>query len=273
MVRWPRRFGCLALAVAGIAIGVPGAAKASLPTIYVNYNSTNCTFAVTNDAGGSVTTIPPGNYEVDISTHDPYGLLETGGGGLAFCGGYVQFSLTGPGVSLATTLDFGDGSSELDTETFQAGGTYTMVDANNPSASRMTFSVSTSGTAQSVTGPSSSSSSSNTTTNPSGSSNPNTPIGSATVLATLAGGVSAGGKLSLKKSGKTVVSLKTGRYTFSVSDKSAKAGFSIQSLTGKPITITSASFVGTHSVTVTLVVGHWSFFSPGGTKTVFFVLS
>jgi hypothetical protein len=182
--------------------------------------------------------------------------------------------MTGPGVNLTSTLDGGDASSEVDTITLQAGGTYTMEDATNVAASKITFAVSSTGSAQAVTTPSTSStgsSGSTTTTSPAGTKK--TPSTSAAkLLGTLIGGVSATGKVTLTKSGKTPVSLTSGRYSISVSDRSKKAGFSIQS-NGKTTAITSATFVGAHKVVVDLSPGRWTFFSPGGKKTTFLVLS
>jgi hypothetical protein len=81
------------------------------------------------------------------------------------------------------------------------------------------------------------------------------------------------GKLSLSRNGKTVSFLKSGRWTFSVDDESAKAGFSVQVLHGKTTTVTGGTYTGSHDVTLQLKPGRWFFFSPGGKKSVFFVTS
>jgi hypothetical protein len=81
------------------------------------------------------------------------------------------------------------------------------------------------------------------------------------------------GKLTLSRNGKAVKFLKTGRYTFAVDDESSKYGFSVQVLKGKPKTITSKVYVGTHDVTIALKVGRWFYFTPAGKQTTFFVTS
>ena len=81
------------------------------------------------------------------------------------------------------------------------------------------------------------------------------------------------GKLTLSRNGKTITSLKAGRWTFSVDDESQKAGFSLQALNKKPKTVTGAAFVGSHDVTVTLTRGRWFFYTAGGARTTFFVVA
>jgi hypothetical protein len=247
-----------------------GAAKAVLPTIYVNYNATNCTFAVTNDAGTAIGSPAPGAYQIDISTHDPYGLGGGSPGNLQNCTGYVQFQMTGPGVNLSTTLDYGDATAELDSITLQAGGSYTMLDNNNPSASRFSFTAAATGSAGSVASGSSGGKST-------GSSSQASPVGTATKLVNrgaLSATLSATGKVSLKRAGKAVVSIKSGIYKLTVSDKSKSSGLLLQLGGAKPKTITAAAFVGSHTATVTLKPGHWSAYaSSGGVKTTLFVLS
>ena len=70
-----------------------------------------------------------------------------------------------------------------------------------------------------------------------------------------------------------MISLKAGRYTFSVDDQSRKLGSRLQVLNGKAQTITSAGYVGWQEVTLTLAPGRWSFFSPGGRRAGFVVLA
>ena len=81
------------------------------------------------------------------------------------------------------------------------------------------------------------------------------------------------GKLSLSRNGKTIASLKTGRYTFSVDDESKTTGFTVKSLRGKAVNVTTASFVGSHSMTLTLAQGRWYFYWGSGKRTTFFVAS
>jgi hypothetical protein len=245
----------LAFALAVCAVAAVPSAQAAFPSLYVNYKTEDCTFRVTNDAGAAVSTIPPGTYQVVITTPDPYGVFGQTDG-LAACKGFIQFRLNGPGVSVYTTLDYGDGTSEMYPATFQPGAVYTMQDDNNIPGTSRTISVATSGSA---------------TPTPTGGKG--TAAGATDALATLHGVVAANGKLSLRRNGKAVTSLKAGRYTFSVDDRSRRLGSRVQVLNGKSQTITSPGYVGWQQVTLTLGPGRWAFFAPGGQRTVFLVVA
>jgi hypothetical protein len=245
----------LALALALCAVAAAPRAQAAFPSLYVNYKTEDCTFRVTNDSGAAVATIAPGTYQVVITTTDPYGVFGQTDG-LAACKGFIQFRLNGPGVDVYTTLDYGDGTSEIYPATFEPGASYTIQDDNNIAGTRRTINVSTSGAAAP------------TTTTGKGTS-----AGASDTLATLHGIVARNGKLSLRRSGKAVTSLKAGRYTFSVDDQSRKLGSRLQVLNGKAQTITSPGYVGWQEVTLTLAPGRWAFFSPGGPRTVFLVVA
>jgi hypothetical protein len=243
------------LALALCAVATAPSAQAAFPSLYVNYKTEDCTFRVTNDSGAAVSTIAPGTYQVVITTPDPYGVFGQTDG-LAACKGFIQFRLDGPGVSVFTTLDYGDGTSEMYPATFQPGATYTIQDDNNIPGTHRTISVSTSGSATPAPTPGKGSS-----------------TGASDALATLHGVVAANGKLSLRRNGKAVTSLKAGSYTFSVDDRSRKLGSRVQVLNGKPQTITSAGYIGWQEVTLRLAPGRWAFFAPGGQRTVFLVVA
>src|SRR5204862_1152331 len=99
----------LASAAALGAVAAAPSAQAAFPSLYVNYKTEDCTFRLTNDSGAGVTTIAPGTYQVVIMTSDPFGVFgDSGRDDLTACKGFVQFRLTGPGVSVYTTLDYGD---------------------------------------------------------------------------------------------------------------------------------------------------------------------
>lgn len=243
----------IALALALGAVAAAPGAQGAIPSLYVNYKTEDCTFRFTNDSGAAVSTIAPGTYQVVIATPDPYGVFGQTEG-LAACKGFIQFRLSGPGVAVYTTLDYGDGTSEIYPATFQPGASYTIQDDNNVTGTRRTINVSTSGSAAPAT-------------NGTGAA-----AGASDALATLHGIVARSGKLSLRRNGKAVTSLKAGRYTLSVDDQSSKLGSRVQVLNGKAQTITSAAYVGWQEVTLTLVPGRWAFFSPGGPRAVFLVV-
>ncbi|HET6642857.1 MAG TPA: plastocyanin/azurin family copper-binding protein [Gaiellaceae bacterium] len=87
------------------------------------------------------------------------------------------------------------------------------------------------------------------------------PTGFAVLSATkLSGTTGPGFTITLKKAGKKVTTLKPGKYTITVSDKSTAHDFV---LTGPGIRnkkITTVSFMGTKTVTVTLKKGTYTYY-------------
>jgi hypothetical protein len=247
------------LAVVVAVLTAAPAAEGVLPTLYVDYNTADCTFKLTNDAGTTFTAVGAGTYQVVINTSDPYGVFDQSGRtDLMACKGYVKFRLTGPGVSIYTTLDYGDAASELYPATFQAGGTYTIQDDTNIAGTRRSFTASAAPAATPTTQP------------PKGSP------GTAETLplrGRLDAAVSSSGTVVLLRKGKAIGALKTGRYTFAVHDQSKRAGFSIQAPKGKKQAVTSAAFVGWRDLVVALEPGRWAFFTPGGKKSPLLVVS
>jgi len=180
-----------------------------------------------------------------------------------------QFDLQGPGVDFVENMFYGENPSETFTATLQPGSTYTWRNDEQPS---VVFTFATSPAAAAATG------STGGSTSSSGSKvgKPSTDIvGSAVVpfRGALDAIVFKSGKLSLTRNGRRVTSLKTGRYTFSVDDESTASGFTVQLLKRKPVTITSKAYVGNHDLTLTLKPGRWSYFTPAGAQTTFFVTS
>ena len=113
------------LAGAALVLAASGSASSgSLPSLYFNYNS-SCHFTASTDSGASVgpgTAIPFGTYQVVVNTPFPF---SNGQGSCDF----VNFQLTGPGVSYTTQLGQGDADQELTSQTFQASGSYTASDS------------------------------------------------------------------------------------------------------------------------------------------------
>jgi plastocyanin len=75
----------------------------------------------------------------------------------------------------------------------------------------------------------------------------------------LVGTVGPGFTISLKKNGVKVTTLKPGSYTFVVSDKANIHNFQLKG-PGLNKAITSVSFVGTKTVTLTLKAGTYTYF-------------
>jgi hypothetical protein len=258
---------CAALAaVVCLACCLVSSAGAALPTLYVHY-AMNCTFTIVDDSGKTVTSLAPGAYQIAVSTPvDFAGEYVSGSTDFTACMGFVQFQLTGPGVSVHTTLDDGDASYDQLTATFGPSSTYTAQDNNQPAVARAVFTTLASGTPASPQAPA----------NPAapGKTSTTATIHSAVLFrGTIDATVSARGALSLRRNGAPVTALKSGRWTIAVADRSKTAGFSLQALHGKPQALTSGAFTGSARRTVVLQAGRWSFFTAGGAKSTFFVLT
>src|SRR4051812_16886042 len=191
-----------------VALAASSASRAAAPSIYFHY-APDCSFRIVDDGGAAVTTVPPGSYQVVVDT--PYAFAaET-----AACS-FVQFNLSGPGVSHATTLGTGDSEIELFSVTLQPSSTYVAQDDGAPARTRRTFTTAASGSPASVAaaGGGSTASSGSKTGSSKGSTSA---IGTAipTEQGTLVGTVGANGKLTLTRKGKAVQILPAGRYDFS----------------------------------------------------------
>ena len=264
--------GALLIAYGGV--GNASGSRADIPTLYVNY-ATNCTFTLTGDNGAAVKSIAPGDYQVQVSTPEPFGNGTPAGAGASGpydCGGEVNFDLTGPGVSLSTNLDNGaNDQHSFDASDFLASSSYTAQDENN-SASAITFTTTASGTPIAASGPASTVTTTTSTTSSSPLVSPSVTPKAVGFRGTLRGSVSVTGKLSLTYKGKRVALLVAGRYTVTVVDNSKNNGFLLRSLGHGATTVTTAGFTGKRSLTVTLTAGQWYYYpSFIGAKTYFFV--
>jgi len=246
----------------------------AMSTIYVEY-AMNCTFTLKDDFGRRLTSIPPGTYQVEVSTPIMFKLVVPGGVGVDHiapndftgCKGWVQFQLQGPGVDLFTTLDSGcDAFLLLPAQTFKAGATYTFQDLNQPTVTRTTLPVATSGTAETPSSPYSAwNGKSETVKDIVGSAIRTSPL-----RGTLEASLSKTGKPSLQRLGKGVTTLKAGRYKLVIDDKDTRGGFSVQGVGKKAKDLTTAPFTGQKSATLNLSVGRWMFYSGLGKVYYYF---
>jgi hypothetical protein len=227
------------------------------PTLYVTY-AMNCTFTILDDTGKSVTSIPPGRYQVDVRTPIAFGTVPLlGVNDMTACKGAPQFQLTGPGVDLFTTMTAGCEADKVFPETFQPSATYVAVDNNQPSVARAAFSTLASGTpvipaaTYGTSGPGKAESSTDIVGSLLGS-----------IRGTLTAKLTVKGKLTLLNKGKAVSKLKAGRYKVAIVDKDKKAGFVLLGpKSSKATHLTGVRFVGKHSVTIKLTAGRWTYYS------------
>jgi hypothetical protein len=237
----------------------------------------NCTFGITDDSGKTVASIAPGTYQVQITTPVVFADVDlTGTTDMTACKSFVQFQLTGPGVNIATTLQDGDEDYGAFTATFQAGGTYTAQDNNQPSVAHMVFSTTQSGTAPTPTAPytSTGTGTGSQQTGLIGSSSTASHAANIPLRGTLEATVSAAGQTKLMFKGKVVTTLKAGRYTLTVLDQSTKSGFIIQETRKAATAASGISFVGKRTVSIEMTAGQWFFYPTFvGAKSYFIVTS
>ena len=266
----PSRAPFLVAALAAVIL-VPGVAagrQAVLPTLYVAYTM-NCTFSISDDSGRRVSAIPPGTYQVLVTTPVVFADVDLSGqapNDFTACKSYVQFQLSGPGVSLSTTLQEGDEDKELLKATFAPSATYTAQDLNQPSVAHASFTTLASGTPTTPKSPYGATSGGSVQKSLVGSAqNPN-------VRATLTGALNAAGKPTLTAKGKPVSVLKTGRYKLAITDRDAKASFTLEAVHGGAVKdLTTTPFVGKKSVTLVLTPGRWMYYSDRGKASYFLV--
>jgi hypothetical protein len=248
------RFACFALVLFGLAF-LPGQVSnaAVSQLIYAYFDVDGGLQFRYSDSSNVGNTIPPGAYTVNLNNNGADDLAVD-----------HIFHIFGPGIDYKAA----NGNTQATfMVTFQAGATYTIQDDLDTKI-RQTI------VATNATGPTPAP----TSTTPSTSKTKPTSsdiVGSAVLpfRGALDATVYKSGKLALNRAGKAVSQIKQGRYTFSVDDESKLAGFTLKSLRGNPVTITSKVFVGAHNVTLTLKQGRWFYYSPGGRQLQFIVLS
>ena len=206
--------------------------------------------------------IPPGTYSIsvldDATEHN--------------------FHILGPGVDQST--DIGGMATPTWSVTLQPGQSYRFQCDNHPDFMWGTFQTSgtasggggtSSGGGGTSTGGGGTSSGGGGTSSGGGTSNGGGGLSTGIKTAgTLAATITSGGGVTFTFKGKTVTALRTGTYKIAVLDGSKKTGFAVQKPTHATVTITSASFVGKHTVSLKLTAGKWTFITPSG-KHVFTV--
>jgi hypothetical protein len=246
------------VAVGVLALTPAGQARTTAnPTLRVNF-FTNGSIAVTlpdgtpvGTASGAPTQIPGGYYTV----------MLFGPGG---CSNVPYFELKGPGTSIVDNMDEGELATNQYNAVLQPNSTYTWKDDDAVPPVTYTFTT----TGDMLGSPPAQTGSNGNSSSNHGSAASTNPLGSAvpTGRGSLTASVSKTGALSLAYKGKSVTSLKPGKYTITVTDKSAKGGFMFEK--GKRlVNVSGVAFVGKHSTSVTLTSGKWIFTTRVGQKT------
>jgi hypothetical protein len=267
--------GLLVAAAAFVPTAGSGTRDTVQPTLYVEYTM-NCTFAIVDDFGRRVTSIAPGSYQLHVATPVVFaGVDLSGTDDFTACKSFVQFQLSGPGVSLFTTLQDGDEDKDDYALTFLPSSSYTAQDLVRGAPTRTVFTTTATGSPAAPASPYTPSSSATKPTQSVdivGSALKSNPL-RGTITAT----IDAAGKPTLAYKGKALGTLRGGRYTTTVTDQSKKAGLVFQLLgkSGQPVksvTASATAFVGKHTTTVTLQKGQWIFTASSGAKKTYFVV-
>jgi hypothetical protein len=216
------------------------------------------TLRISFTEAGAITVTLPNGAPVGTTSGSPtvipagfYTLLFFGPGE---CINLPLFQLRGPGVNINDDMLGGETDVHTLYATFLPNATYTWHSDRN-TATVFTFRASSDvvGTQPSTSGTSGSSSGSNAKP----TSQDITGSAIAPFRGTLTGAVTAAGRLTVAFKGRSVTSLKAGRYTVAVSDRSSTNGFLLQKPKRAAVSVTGAMFVGRRSLSVTLTTGRW----------------
>jgi hypothetical protein len=246
--------GVATLGAAGAALGAVSsdAAVSQTMTGFVHDDaSIGLSFADGSNVGNqalSPPVIPPGTYTIQVTDDTTE----------------HNFHIFGQGVDQLT--DIGGTGTQTWTVNLQPGTSYRFQCDAHPDFMWGTFTTSgTNPNPPSTTKPTGSTSVVSSGTTSSGKS----PKGgsSTSFSGVLTGLVGASGRLSLSLNGTPVTKLRAGRYRIIVVDKSPSRSFLVRKKGGPAITVSGVSATGTHSATVSLTHGTWSYYTSAGAKS------
>jgi ABC-type amino acid transport substrate-binding protein len=259
----------------GLASALAAALVALAPAAHAA-RTANPSLRITFTAAGSITVTLPDGTPVGATAGTPttipagyYTLLFYGPGE---CINLPLFELRGPGVNINDDMLGGETDVHTLYATFAPNATYTWH-SDRSEATVYTFRASSD-----VVGTQTTQTTTPTSTGSTGSSAKATSqdiVGSAILpfRGTLAGAVSAAGRLTLAYRGKSVSNLKAGRYTVAVNDRSTTNGFLLQKQKQPPVDVTGGMFLGKRSLSVNLTPGRWLVLSSADKPTYAIVVS
>jgi hypothetical protein len=259
-----RRVVVLSALAAGLLAFVPPALGrgAANPVLRVNYQLDGTVTVNLPDGTpvgtrtGSPTVIPAGYYTV----------LMFGPGG---CANVPYFTLKGPGENIVENMDGGELATNAVNAYFAPNSIYTWhSDVDTTVVYTFTTSSTVVGSPPAQVGPK------GLTADSHGSAQSTNPLGSnvAPFRGTLTASVSASGRLTLSFKGRSVTSLKAGRYNIAVTDRSSSNGFLLQKVK-RTVSVTGLKFVGKHTGKVNLTTGRWAVMPKVGKTAYTLVVS
>jgi hypothetical protein len=260
-----------------LGLGIAGALAAALLALAAAAHASRAagpTLRITFTAAGSISVTLPDGTPVGTTSGSPtvipagyYTLLFYGPGE---CINLPLFELRGPGVNINDDMLGGETDVHTLYATFAPNATYTWHSDRNE-AVVYTFRASSDvvGTQTTASGSSSGSSGSHA------KATSQDIVGSAILpfRGTLTGAVSAAGRLTIAYKGKSVASLRAGRYRVAVDDRSSTNGFVLQKPKHAAVRVTGGMFLGKRSLAVTLTAGKWLVMPSVGKPTYAIVVS
>ena len=257
-MRSRRLIPLVAVAIAAMLLPTAASARSLQSLILYVYFGYNAQIAMDFSDGspvgttsGSPTVIPAGYYTL---------ALEQPG-----CVQVPSFELQGPGVSITDNMSGGDVTSHTATVDFLPNSTYVWRNGANPSVA---YTFVTSSQVLGTQPPSAlvATSTGARANRPTTSSDL---VGSAIVpfRGTIDAVVTTKGKLTVAFGGKSVASLRPGRYRIAVTDRSSVAGLLLRS-GGRKLSIAKLGFTGKRVTAVTLTRGRWTFAPRAGAAGV-----
>jgi hypothetical protein len=272
------RLGAFCSLLVGLLVfaQLAGARTAANPSLDVTF-AVNGTISVAlpdgtpvGSSSGAPTLIPAGFYTVQLSAPGE-------------CVQVPLFQLSGPGENIESDMSGGEVNTEVYNTDLLPNSTYTWSSSASPT---VVYSFTTSSEVEGAPVASAAASSPGASSAAASAVAPSEDVvgsklsqhvvGSATVpfRGTLTGAVSAEGRLTLAFAGKSVSSLPAGRYTITVTDRSATNGFVLAEISRAATTVAGVGTVGKRSMSVDLTAGQW-FYAPRllGKKTYFVVVS
>lgn len=244
------------LFVGALLVPSAGASRAASLSLDVNFFA-NGTIAVTLPDGspvgvtsGSATMIPAGFYNIVFS----------GPGG---CSALPYFHLTGPGTNIVANMNEGSALKTANTANFLPSSTYVWISDAFPTI------VHTFVTSSVIEGspPPAPTTGGSTSSGGKGVSSQDIIGSQAVTTRTLTATVSGAGTLSLTYLHKSVRTLKRGRYTVAVVDRSSAHGLIVQEHGKRMLNLSGVAFIGKHKTTVNLTAGSWLFAAGKGTTS------
>ena len=246
---WHRRILLSGLAcLFAVSLAQSASAATAVPSLTLNVNLSGALEIVlgngTHIRSGAV--VPPGPYLVLVASDVPDSRDL-----------FHLFHLYGPSLNVESDLLPCENPRPLYTVTLKPSTTYTYEDSRHPELGQVLFTTSATGSSSDTAGGASPTGAGGK----SGGTSSNTSILASNLpfRGTLVGTVGSAGTLTLSRNGKGVSSLRAGRYSFSVDDRTSRLGFQLAPPDGRKVTVTGPSFVGEKRMTVTLSPGRWSF--------------